>query len=146
MHDEKAEIQKQKEYFAKLRTEFQPDGGKVRDMEFILTCCLFSPLSCRMIMWNKNKYQIVGQVHYNIMVAYNFVLPTVLMRSLPSSVHTFNFQRKGKTHHINPCEDYASFFFSGSLPVRPPPSGAHVPLMTHYQNPRRVASADALTE
>lgn len=30
LHDEKAEIQKQKEYFAKLRTEFQPDGGKVR--------------------------------------------------------------------------------------------------------------------
>ena len=29
LRDEKVEVQKQKEYFAKLRTEFQPDGGKV---------------------------------------------------------------------------------------------------------------------
>ncbi len=30
LQTERDEIQKQKEYFAKMRTEFQPDGGKVR--------------------------------------------------------------------------------------------------------------------
>ena len=41
LHDEKAEIQKQKEYFAKLRTEFQPDGGKVRHTQFGLNGVYF---------------------------------------------------------------------------------------------------------
>ena len=30
LEDERAEVERQKEYFAKLRAEFRPDGGRVR--------------------------------------------------------------------------------------------------------------------
>lgn len=67
------------------------------------------------------------------------------MRSLPSSVHSLNFQRKGKIHHTGILASYASYVHAASLPVRPPPPGAHIPLMSQHHNPRRVSSADALT-
>lgn len=72
LHDEKAEIQKQKEYFAKLRTEFQPDGGKVRHSVWIeLLLSLIS--SRRMITVNMKGYQVgehlKGQQYYNQRVA-----------------------------------------------------------------------------
>ena len=40
LEDERAEIQKQKEYFAKLRVDFLPDGQKVRNVPLdILVYC-----------------------------------------------------------------------------------------------------------
>ena len=58
LHDEKAEIQKQKEYFAKLRTEFQPDGGKVRHVKESQSVNHIFLLTHRMITAIMKEYQV----------------------------------------------------------------------------------------
>ena len=65
LHDEKAEVQKQKEYFAKLRNEFQPDGGKVNyDVNYFLHYCSHTTFNRMMMMMflNPKKFQVINDL------------------------------------------------------------------------------------
>ena len=62
LHAEKAEVQKQKEYFAKLRSEFQPDGGKVNyHVDYFLHYCSHTTFyrMKTMMCLNLKKFQVI---------------------------------------------------------------------------------------